>query len=152
MRSAEVHPDREAVVAEAALAGRRAEVEDVLARGQDAPADDLGEELAQPGAAGEHEQVRGEGAPVRQPHALHAAARGGPGARLRGDDLAPLGGDRAGDGLAGPAGGEVAGLRLVVDAAHAREVDAGEAAPRVVEVEALDLEPAASRIGSDARA
>ena len=59
-RVGHVDPARDGRVRPALVAGRRAEVDDVLLRDADEPADDVREQARQPRPGREHERVRGE--------------------------------------------------------------------------------------------
>src|SRR5262249_24981115 len=60
-----VDEDREVLLVEPWVAGRRAEEELLLARGSDATAEHVGEEVAQPWPAREHVLIRGQGGVAR---------------------------------------------------------------------------------------
>ena len=86
----EVDPGREARRREARVPRRGPEVEDLLARGEDAVAEEIGEHLAQPGAEGEHERPRADAAAVGQRDLRQPAARRGAAARPRSATSPPL--------------------------------------------------------------
>ncbi len=120
---AEVDPERAAVLVEAPVARRRAEEEDLLAGGAESRPHEVGEQPAEPWAAGEDVGVGREAAAVGERQVGHQAAGDRPRLDAELAHLAACRRHRPRHHLAGPPCPQVAGSLLDEDRRDAVEID-----------------------------